>query len=189
MTNTDRSYFEVLYSEQPDPWGFATEWYEQRKYALTVASLPRQLYESAFEPGCSIGVLTEMLAPLCHELLSFEMIPSAFEQARRRLRSSPNVTFELAAIPESWPDRTFDLVVLSEIAYYFDEKSLFEILDRLVSTTSQGATVVGVHWRGATDYPLSGDDTHAIISSTAGLRRVVEHREPLFALDVWERTR
>jgi trans-aconitate methyltransferase len=188
MTNTGRSYFEMLYSEQPDPWGFATEWYEQRKYALTVASLPRQRFSSAFEPGCSIGVLTEMLAPRCKELLSFEMIPSALDHARQRLRSFPQVALELAEIPQHWPEKTFDLVVLSEIAYYFDEETLLEILERLLATTSTGATVIGVHWRGATDYPLTGDEAHEIIDNVPGLSRVVQHREPLLALDVWERS-
>ncbi|MFZ0667082.1 MAG: SAM-dependent methyltransferase [Acidimicrobiales bacterium] len=189
MTNTTRSYFEMLYSKQPDPWGFATEWYEQRKYTLTLASLPRNRYESAFEPGCSIGVLTEMLAPRCQGLLSFEMIPSALDQARQRLRAFPHVLLELAAIPDDWPENEFDLVVLSEIAYYFDKETLFEILERLLATTSIGATVIGVHWRGATDYPLSGDETHEIIDSVPGLNRVVQHREPLLALDVWERSK
>jgi Nodulation protein S (NodS) len=187
MTNTARSYFERLYAEDADPWGFATKWYEQRKYALTVASLPKRRYRCAFEPGCSIGVLSEMLAPRCDQLISFEMIPSAFEQARSRLASHPHVSLELASIPGDWPERMFDLVVLSEIAYYFDEETLSGLVDRLVATTSIGATVIGVHWRGKTDYPLSGDDSHKIINSAARLARIVHHREPSVALDVWER--
>lgn len=188
MSNTRRSYFERLYSESPDPWGFATEWYEQRKYALTVASLPHEHYGLGFEPGCSIGVLTALLAPRCRELLSFEIIPSALEQARRRLRPWRNVTFELASIPENWPNRYLDLVVLSELAYYFDEETLFEIMEKLLVTTSKGATVIAVHWRGPTDYPLTGDEAHEIIGSARGLERKVSHRESLLALDVWERS-
>src|SRR3984957_12243364 len=138
MTNTARAYFERLYAQNADPWGFETKWYEQRKYALTMASLPKQRYDYAFEPGCSIGVLTEMLAPRCNGLLSFEMIPSALEQARLRLRPYPHVSLELATIPEGWPDQLFDLVVLSEIAYYFDEETLSEVVDRLLDTTSIG---------------------------------------------------
>ena len=33
-------YFDRLYAADPDPWGFTSRWYEQRKYALTVAALP-----------------------------------------------------------------------------------------------------------------------------------------------------
>ena len=40
MTSTDRSYFEQMYRDSDDPWAFETSPYEQRKYAVTVASLP-----------------------------------------------------------------------------------------------------------------------------------------------------
>ena len=65
MTSTDRTYFEQIYDHDPDPWGFESRWYEHRKYALTMAALPEPHYRSAFEPGCSIGVLTDLLAPRC----------------------------------------------------------------------------------------------------------------------------
>jgi hypothetical protein len=188
VTNTTRSYFERLYAADADPWGFATKWYEQRKYALTIASLPSGRYKQAFEPGCSIGVLTEMLAERCDEVLSFEMIPSALEQARLRLRHHPHVSLEPKCIPDDWPAQVFDLVVLSEIAYYFDEETLCETVEKLLGSTSLGATVIAVHWRGETDYPMSGDEVHEIIDSARGLTRIVEHRESLFALDVWERS-
>ena len=54
-------YFDELYAQAGDPWDLATRWYEQRKYAITLALLPRQHYAHAFEPGCSIGVLTALL--------------------------------------------------------------------------------------------------------------------------------
>ena len=40
MTSTGRSYFEEMYRASDDPWEFGTSPYEQRKYAVTVASLP-----------------------------------------------------------------------------------------------------------------------------------------------------
>ena len=63
MTSTSRRYFDSMYEADADPWNFATSEYERRKYSLTVASLPRARYHHAFEPGCSIGVLSEQLAP------------------------------------------------------------------------------------------------------------------------------
>ena len=65
MASFGRSYFDDMYSDNPDPWGFESRWYEQRKYALTIAALPEPLYRSGFEPGCSVGVLTSLLAPRC----------------------------------------------------------------------------------------------------------------------------
>jgi len=61
----DAGYFDKIYAISPDPWGFTTRWYEARKYAISLALLPREHYGDAFEPGCSVGVFTELLAPRC----------------------------------------------------------------------------------------------------------------------------
>jgi len=66
----DAGYFRDRYVASPDPYGLAERWYEARKYAISVALLPRERYGAAFEPGCSIGVLTTMLAPRCDRLLA-----------------------------------------------------------------------------------------------------------------------
>src|SRR5450631_1900355 len=115
MASTSRDYFESMYESDPDPWNFATSSYEQRKYALTVAALPKEHFRSVFEPGCSIGVFTELLAPLCEQILATDIIPGVLERAAVRLRPFENVVVEHRAIPEEWPNQQFDLVVLSEI--------------------------------------------------------------------------
>ncbi|MEO9256146.1 MAG: hypothetical protein ABI305_11425, partial [Tepidiformaceae bacterium] len=63
-------YFETMYSQDDDPWRFESSWYERRKYDLTLAALPRQRYGRIFEPGCSLGVLSEGLAARGDELIS-----------------------------------------------------------------------------------------------------------------------
>ena len=52
------AYFDALYAGKDDPWGFATSPYEQAKYAATLEALATTRFASAFEVGCSIGVLT-----------------------------------------------------------------------------------------------------------------------------------
>jgi hypothetical protein len=187
MTSTDRSYFDQMYRQDRDPWGFESSAYERRKYSLTVASLPKPRYERAFEPGCSIGVLTEMVAPRCAHLLATDFIASAVHVAQRRMAGMPHVEVDLGAIPDQWPSGPLDLIVLSEIAYYFDQPDLEAIVALALRSSSAGAHVVGVHWRGRTDYPLSGDRAHEVIDAAPQLARLVHHMEPDFVLDVWER--
>jgi cyclopropane fatty-acyl-phospholipid synthase-like methyltransferase len=187
MTSTDRGYFDRMYENDPDPWGFETSPYEARKYAVTLASLPRDHYGSAFEPGCSIGVLTQLLAPRCGHLLATDFMAGAVDVAQRRLAAYPHVDVEVRSIPSEWPAGPFDLVVLSEIAYYFDRADLEHIVRRVREVTTVGAHVIGVHWRGRTDYPLSGDRAHEVISVSPWLHRVVHHEEREFVLTVWER--
>jgi len=187
VSSTNRAYFQSMYASNSDPWNFATSSYEQRKYALTVAALPRDHFRNVFEPGCSVGVLTEFLAPRCERLLATDIVPCALEGATTRLRRFDNVVIERRAIPEEWPKEQFDLVVLSEIAYYFDALTLRRIVDLVVESTDPGSHVIGVHWRGETDYPLSGDGAHAVIDENVGLSRVAHYLEKEFVLDLWVR--
>jgi len=183
----DRAYFDEMYRADPDPWQFESSWYEQRKYALTMAALPGHRYRSAFEPGCSIGVLSSLLAERCDHLLASDIVPDVVERARNRCLGSENVRFEVRAIPEEWPTGPFDLILLSEIAYYFDRPALDEILTHVLTTTHSAATIVGVHWRGTTNYPLTGDEAHEVIDSLPQLQRMVHYEESPFLMDVWRR--
>ena len=187
MTSMHRSYFDEMYRSDPDPWQFESSWYEQRKYELTMAALPERRYLSAFEPGCSIGVLSSLLAARCDRLLATDIVPDAVRRARDRCRMFSGVRAEVRAIPEDWPTGSFDLVVLSEIAYYFDVDELNVIMAHVLTSTAAEATVVGVHWRGNTNYPLTGDEAHATMGATPGLAHRSHYVESEFVLDIWNR--
>ena len=188
MSSTSRDYFDSMYAHSRDPWNFETSLYEKRKYEATMAALPRRLYANAFEPGCSVGVLTEMLAPRCLRLLATDIVPSATRRAAERVKRFPHVHVERSSVSEAWPDDKFDLIVLSEIAYYFEEATLRDIMSQVSGSTLGGAHVVGVHWRGDTDYPLSGLRTHEVMDETKYLDRIEHVLADEYVLDVWERS-
>lgn len=180
-------YFDELYGDDPDPWGFESRWYERRKYDLTLASLPRRRYLRAFEPGCSLGVLTEQLADRTEELLAWEPHRATAARAEARSAHLDHVTVEVAAIPDRWPDATFDLVVVSEVAYYLDDDALAHLVDRLDGSLADGGDLVAVHWDGPTDYPQTAVAVHQALAAIAGLAPRVVHRDEGFLLDVWRR--
>jgi Nodulation protein S (NodS) len=186
VTRTPPEYFEKLYGEQEDPWSMASSWYERRKYALTVASLPAERYRSAFEPGCSVGVLSEMLAPRCGQLLSADQAPVAVTAATRRLRPYPHARVEQLVIPEEWPSGPFDLLVLSEVGYYFDVAGLAELVGAAERSLAAGATIVAVHWTGQTDYPLEGAEVHRQLHAVPEFAPFASHVDDEFVLDVWQ---
>jgi SAM-dependent methyltransferase len=181
--STDYDYFDRMY-EVPDPWSFETSAYEHRKYALTVAALPRARYRRCFEPGCSIGVLSERLADTTDELVAVDLHPGPVERARERLAGRAGVTVDRLTIPDEWPSGTFDLIVLSEVAYYFDDRGLRRLVERVTDGLEPGGDLVLVHWRGPTDYPQTGDEVHDMWSGAAGFEPVVHHVEESFRLDV-----
>lgn len=183
----DAAWFERLYAKDPNPWRFATSDYERRKYELTVACLPRRRYRAGFEPGCSIGELSRLLAPLCDRLLATDIVASVVERAAAALRGLPGVRVEQRAIPEGWPEGTFDLVVLSEVGYYLTGGELDEVIAAANRSLEPGGHLLAVHWTGVTDYPLDGSDVHARIGRSESLRLAVRHDEAEFELRCWER--
>lgn len=186
VSRTPRAYFDELYSRDGDPWGFERRWYEERKYALTLASLPHRRYRSGFEPGCSVGVLTEALASRCDALLAADHVPAAVAAARRRVGSLAHVRIEERTVPDWWPEGPFDLLVLSELCYYFDGEELAALVRSARGSLAPEATIVAVHWRGETDYPLSGDEAHRRLARALGSPPAVHHAERELLLDVWE---
>lgn len=181
----DSSYFDRLYADSQDPWSFESRWYERRKYAISLACLPRRRYRRAFEMGCSIGVLTALLADRCDELLAVDASNAAVEQARIRTHALNHVRIEHCRIPEQWPHGTFDLLVLSEIGYYFSARDLPRLITKAVHTLEPGGTLLAVHWRHpVSDYPMTGDDVHAALDAEPALAVLSRHEELDFRLDV-----
>src|ERR1700742_1499218 len=78
-------YFDRMYAAADDPWQLESRWYERRKYAITLALLPYPRYRHAFEPGCSIGVLTDLLAQRCDHVTSTDVSAPALDATHRRL--------------------------------------------------------------------------------------------------------
>ncbi|MEF2977663.1 bifunctional PIG-L family deacetylase/class I SAM-dependent methyltransferase [Subtercola sp. YIM 133946] len=184
-------YFENTYARADDPWGFVNRWYESRKRAVTVSALPRQHYASGFEIGCSIGVLTEQLAARCDTLLAVDIAPAAIERARQRLARATNVTLRVADVSQSAVEGSFDLVVLSEVGYYFDAAVLDAVLAKIDAALAADGQFVACHWRHEVgDYLQTGDEVHERIAAFAGAarwNRLARHLEDDFVLEVYSR--
>jgi SAM-dependent methyltransferase len=176
-------YFDDMYRAAADPWGFENRWYERRKRMISLAQLPAERYRAGFEPGCSIGVFTRMLASRCDALLSCDLT------AAERTKDLPHVQVEQRDLPGGWPSRRFDLIVLSEILYYFGDSDLRQVLDHAVASLEPDGTLLAVHWRHpVAHYPRTGDDAHQALAARTELARLVSHSEPDFLAEVYIRT-
>jgi len=179
-------YFARLYAASDDPWQFRERWYEQRKRQLTLAALNKARYASAFEPGCSIGELSAGLAARCESLLVADLDSTACETARQRLGHLSHVRVEQRAVPQEWPDTPFDLIVIIELAYYFEEADLAILIDCALHSLKPGGTLLACHWRHPVpEYPQTGDSVHALLVRRLRLKRLLHHEEEDFLLDVW----
>ncbi len=186
MTMLNSSYFDQMYAAADDPWGFTSRWYEKRKYAITLAMLPAERYRSAFELGCSIGVLTEQLAARCDRLLSCDIARAAVTAAAQRTADCPQVRVEQRTLPAEWPEGEFDLIVASEFLYYFGDE-LPSVIDLCRSSLRRGGTLLAVHWRHpVAEYPRSGDSVHEALAAQPDLAMMARHEEPDFIAEVYQ---
>jgi len=186
----DPNYFDDVYRANEDPWAFASSPYERAKYADTLAALPKSRYERAFEIGCSIGVLTTQLAPRCGQLLSVDVSEAALAQARQRCAHLPQVTLRRLQVPTEFPEGQFDLIMLSEVGYYWSPADLARAADLMLAALPPGAQLLLVHWTPVVpDYPQTGDEVHDFfLQKTEVLKHLHGHRADKYRLDLFERT-
>lgn len=183
------AHFDALYAADPDPWQFATSPYEQDKYASTLEALPRPHYRRAFEPGCSIGVFTAMLAPRCDLLIAADVSEAALDGARQRVGHLPQVRLMQLEVPAQMPAGRFDLIVLAELGYYWSSSDLRRARVALTDALEPGGHLVLVHYTPfVAHHPLRGDDVHGeFLAASRGSRLVHLQaiRRPLYRIDTF----
>ncbi|WP_227369382.1 class I SAM-dependent methyltransferase [Halomonas sp. M20] len=180
--------FDTLYAQSPDPWGYEHRWYEARKRALCLAMLTRPYYKRVFEPGCSIGVMSEALLERCDTLLGWDLSAAALETARKRLAQHKHVTLEQHRLPDTWPEGKYDLVVFSELGYFLDRSAMDVAVTRLSALLEDGGEVLACHWRHPIEGgEIDGETVHRLINEGSGLTRLSQHLEEDVIIELWSK--
>jgi SAM-dependent methyltransferase len=184
LPSLDEDYFAHVYAATSDPWDFATSPYENAKYRATIEALAGRQFTSGLEIGCSVGVLTTMLANSCDALLAIDINARALEAARTRCASLDNVRFERMMFPREAPAGPFDLIVVSEVAYYWSDADLRAAIDS-IARAARGGTVELVHFLPKVDdYLRDGDAVHAAFLADPRFARVRHVRADRYRIDV-----
>jgi LmbE family N-acetylglucosaminyl deacetylase/ubiquinone/menaquinone biosynthesis C-methylase UbiE len=186
------NYFDEVYRQKDDPWDLATSRYERDKYRNTIAALPRAVYNSALEIGCSIGVLTEALVPKCARILAIDVADAPILQARERLAKYPKVELMKMTVPAAYPNENFDLVVMSEVGYFFSIPDLSDLFNKIYNHLNYKGQLLLVHWTHfVPDFPLTGDQVHQFFMEPSGSEKRLEHllhqRTDDYRLDLFEK--
>jgi SAM-dependent methyltransferase len=180
------SFFEAKYSHDADPWGFAENASELSRYQTTIRALGNRRYKRAFEPGCSIGVLTEMLASVCDSVVAVDFSSTAVELARKRCAGLSHVDISCGALTENLSIEGCDLIVLSEIGYYFPIPQWRVLCSRLIEQMDVDSTLLAVHWLGeSADHSSSGDQVHDVLAEFTELDLQYSRRYSTFRIERW----
>ena len=187
-TVSSSAFFEAKYQADDDPWDFASNDYELRRYDAILNSLKGSRYRSAIEPGCSVGVLTAGLSNLCDHLLAFDFSRSAVDKAIDRCGDISHVELAWMSLDDIESFAPFDLVVLSEIGYYFTEVKWRHLAQRIVAEMQMESTLLAAHWTGiSADHEISGDLVHEILLADPCLQVQRSERHVGFRLERWGR--
>ncbi len=195
LRRTDRSsrrFFDDLHRSSPsgDPWEFGSTPNEVARHEHLAALLDGEPSEFALEIGCSTGHLTRRLAGHTSMLLAVDTSSAAIDVARRTCNGVTGLELRVAHVPDELTerDRDVDLVVLSEVGYYFDEAGLAALLDDIARRSVRGARLLGAHWTGTSpDHVLDAATTHRLIDAHPGWER--ERSAPFgdHLVDLWRR--
>lgn len=178
--------FDAVHRASRDPWDYSSSWYEKRKRALTMAALPNPGYARGLELGCSTGVLSVELAHRCEKLLCVDASGHALASAAVRLAGHPGAMTAHMTVPIQWPEGRFDLIVISEVGYYFSPAELDAVLEKSVDSLSPGGTLVMCHWRRPiSGWSLDGDSVHAAARRRLPWPSAATYREKDFILETF----
>jgi cyclopropane fatty-acyl-phospholipid synthase-like methyltransferase len=141
-------------SAETDPWRYETSEAELAKYRRTLEVCAPTPGTVALEIGCATGVFTAMLASRCASVLGVDISETAIRRGYRRVSGFTNVRFERRTVPAEFPDGSFDLIVCSDLLYYFTEHDVRAVARKIEERTSAtGRVVIVNHERPITIHP------------------------------------
>ncbi len=183
-------YFDEVYSANTDPWNFEGSDYERAKYAVTINALTKPLYHNVFEIGCSIGVLSEMIMNKCENLLAVDAVEAPLVKARQRLSAYPNVQVKRMTVPADFGNEMYDLIIISEVAYYLDNAALGMLRKKTMKQLIKGGQLLMVHWTPLVhDYPQTGNyvNDYFLELDKIELKHLQQQRHETYRLDLFEK--
>jgi cyclopropane fatty-acyl-phospholipid synthase-like methyltransferase len=164
-SSADAERFERAYRKDPDPWGYVESAYEREKRDRLLASVGSEPIGSALEIGCSNGVSTASLATRCERVMAIDFSPEAVRLAADRTAGLEGIEVLLRDARAGLPTGPFDLIVCSEVLYYWTREEVSAFCDSAEAALAAGGSLVAVHWRGDDrDAPLSGDAVHLLLA-------------------------
>jgi SAM-dependent methyltransferase len=142
MKPIDVEGFERKFRKNIDPWNYASSPFERFKRRVLIRACGLAKHGRVLELGCANGETTRALTRISLRLLAVDGSATAVAAAKRRLAGSTHVTFRCLTVPEEMPRGPFDLIIISEIAYYLPQHRLSLLGRRISASLAYGGRAV-----------------------------------------------
>lgn len=186
----DSIWWDSFY-EPVDPFRFDSDPREALKYERTLDLCGQGPFERALEIGCAEGVFTELLAHRCRELLAIDISEVAVDRATARAGRVPGVRCEQRTLPREFPDGPFDLIVASDVMYYWQLADLGDVIPVIEASIAPGGRLVTLHYAPPMGAVLDGNEVHDYLAEQLTLHHVrseaLELKSAPYRVDVFER--
>lgn len=145
MKPIDLEGFDRLFRTSGDPWNYRTSAFEAKKRDVLLKACGAQTAGRVLEIACANGETSRALLPHSLRLLAVDGSPAALEEARSMTADSPRIQYRYAILPQNTPRGPFDLIVVSEIAYYLSARALTILTKTLAKALASGGRLVALH--------------------------------------------
>ena len=188
----DRAYWQQFYATA-NPWRLTQSNLEPMKYDLTLALAGEGPFTSALEMGCGEGLFTHRLAPRCCELLAVDIAARAVARARERCSNLPNVVCAPARLPAEYPEGLFNLVVASDVLYYWTPADLTAAIPTIEASLAPGGRLVALHYAEDVHAVSDGHAVHDSLADRFALSHTHNETREIgfgrtYRVDAWEKS-
>ncbi len=121
--------FAPVYSRaERDAWGYEQRAFESKRFDLIMEVMSTVRPKRVLEVGCAEGHLTQRLGSRAEELVACDIVEEALRRARENCRGLDNARFLHLDVRRTWPPGGFDLLVYSDVLYYFTKREVKRVI-------------------------------------------------------------
>lgn len=169
-------YFELKYIRN-NPYRVNGSFYDIEQCNRAVEIIKGRRYSSILEIGCGNGYLLERYSSLSDRVIVTDISRLALKRAKERLKGKKHIEFRQSDLLKEDINEKFDLVICSEVLYYFTLDQLKGVVPKILNYIKKDGNLLSIHIRSLNDdtsgfpYKAFGARTiHQFLESTEGLK-------------------
>jgi trans-aconitate methyltransferase len=142
MPVLDVAGFERKFQANRDPWNYRFSPFERYKREVLLKACGLSKRGRGLELACANGESTQQLARRCLTFVAVDGSVTALADAKRRVSRDLKVKFARVDLTRQMPRGPFDLIIVSELAYYLPPHALGTLKTCLVRALARHGRIV-----------------------------------------------